>query len=942
MNEKRPAFAIVVLALGTLLSLLLAVPGDRVRAAAQPAELQPHITIDSLALSASAVEPAIVTRTLTLANTGSAVLQFRIVESSLLLGGPATVSAVAPAAAAREGEVQVDPRIGTELRAAGKTDFFVQMRAQADLSGAYRILDWSERGRYVYEALLAAARAQEPVVRYAQEQGLQVRTFLVNNAVLIQGGTARDVGRLAARADVARLRAVRAYPLAGAAPVAQGTLPVDAGAWAGSTGAAAPEAIGWNLGDLDPNHSLFGTEAARVWQELGVRGACPTCGSAGGGSIVVGIVDTGVYYEHEALVRQYRGTVGDGTFDHDYNWMQPGQLACGDGSTPCDWSGHGTGTAGLVVGETEDLVEQLGVAPGARWIACQGCDDKVGNACTDTTLMACADWMLAPTPTAGGAGNPDLRPHIVNNSWGGEGCDSWYLAQVQAWQAAGILPVFSAGNSTLCGGLGDPGDMIPSLAVAAHYMTGKNLYAGGPSCYANPPSCDAFLHQVKPNVNAPTYARTADRYAGFYRTMTGTSGSSPHAAGCAALLWSAQPALIGDLGATFTILEQTADRSLLDPWNAGECGRPACAGANAYPNYEYGWGYLDCYAAVDSLLVPWVRTSVISGSLAPGQARTIEVGFRCTPGSALPVQPLRGTLRITHNDASQDPMNVDLSFLCMATQPVPRWEQGAWINGQATANPAGPHPVRPGDSLVVVDRVGATFSETITATLGASWNSSALALMANEASAGTVTVAEGSLAWDLRDVAPNSTYVLTKTFQVQSGSWITTSLVENLAVEGAAEQLPAAAVELSHVQPPLAVSKSGPATGGPGEVLTLSLAVGSDGAVRDLVVLSDTLPAGMSFAGNLSATYGSAWQQDGTVYWQSHTGAGLALDLLPALPAQVTVTFDVLLEGSPGEVIRNTAELDWGLGQATAALDVRIAAPNVLYLPVIFRDSWED
>lgn len=910
MEDRRPALAAVVLALAMLLCLLLAVPGQPARAALRPAGSTPQLVIDSLSLSATVVAPGTVTRTLTLTNTGGGPLHFQIVESSLDLGGPTVVTAPARSFRTLEGPVQVDPQIEAELRAAGTVDFLVQMRTQADLSAAYSILDWTERGRYVYETLLAASRAQEPVLRYTRSRGLRARSFLINNALLIEGGSAGDVERLAARADVARLRAVRAYPLA------------EAGT------AAAPEAVGWNLGELDPNRGLFGTEAARVWQELGVRGE----------SIVVGIIDTGVYYAHEALVRQYRGNVGDGTFAHDYNWLQPGLRACGDGSAPCDWSGHGTGTAGLAVGETEDLVAQIGVAPGARWIACQGCDDRSANACTEDALMACGDWMIAPTRLDGVTGaNPDLRPHVVNNSWAGDGCDPWYLAYVEAWQAAGILPVFAAGNANLCSGLGSPGDLVPALSVAAHNLSGRNLYAGGPSCHADPPGCDLFLHQVKPNLNAPSYARTADGYPGFYQTLTGTSAASPHAAGCAALLWSLQPALIGDLGATFTILEQTADRSLLAAWNAGNCGRPACAGAEPYPNYEYGWGYLDCYAAADSLVVPWVEAAPVSGTIEPGQSRTVEVTFRCDLED-YPVQPLSGTLRIRHDDPGQDPLSVDLSFLCTITDPLPRWEQAISVNGRPGWPPAGPHDVRPGDTVVIVDRVGAIFSDTVTATLAASWNDD-LALVAAEAGTGTVIVdaGGGGLAWSLPAVVPNSTHLLTTTFRVGSGGWLTTAVSESLAVEDAVAQLPPRAVELRHVQPPLTLAKAGPAEARAGERATLSLTVDSDGAVRDLVVMTDTLPAGMAFAGNLTATFGTVWQQGDAVYWQSHGGETLDLPLLPALPDRIILSFDVLLEGAPGQVIRNTAELAWGLGRATAAHDVRIAWPYRYYLLPVFN-----
>ncbi len=102
--------------------------------------------------------------------------------------------------------------------------------------------------------------------------------------------------------------------------------------------------------------------------------------------------------------------------------------------------------------------------------------------------------------------------------------------------------------------------------------------------------------------------------------------------------------------------------------------------------------------------------------------------------------------------------------------------------------------------------------------------------------------------------------------------------------------------------------------------------------------MTDTLPAGMTFAGNLTATYGIASQQGNAIYWQSHAGETMDLPLLPALPDRVIVSFDVLLDGGLGQVIRNTAELDWGLGQATAVHDVRIAGPYNYYLPVIFHE----
>src|SRR5436305_528756 len=53
--------------------------------------------------------------------------------------------------------------------------------------------------------------------------------------------------------------------------------------------------------------------AQRVWNRFGDRGD----------GIVVANIDTGVQFDHPALVRQYRGNNGNGTFNHAYDWFDP-------------------------------------------------------------------------------------------------------------------------------------------------------------------------------------------------------------------------------------------------------------------------------------------------------------------------------------------------------------------------------------------------------------------------------------------------------------------------------------------------------------------------------------------------------------------------------------------------------------------------------------------
>jgi subtilisin family serine protease len=66
--------------------------------------------------------------------------------------------------------------------------------------------------------------------------------------------------------------------------------------------------------------------------------------------------------------------------------------------------------------------------------------------------------------------------------------------------------------------------------------------------------------------------------------------AGPHVAGVVALIWSANPDLIGDIQQTEQILIQSAQ-----PYT----GRaPACPGARDLPSTASGYGVVDAYRAV--------------------------------------------------------------------------------------------------------------------------------------------------------------------------------------------------------------------------------------------------------------------------------------------------------------------------------------------------------
>ncbi|WP_197523026.1 carboxypeptidase regulatory-like domain-containing protein [Actinokineospora pegani] len=459
-----------------------------------------------------------------------------------LLGSLTTPAAAAPGGAPPD---KIDERVAAALDTKDSADFWVSFTERADLSGPSRVADWNDRGRAVVDALRTTARRSQAAVREELDTAkISYQAFFIANAVKVSGGTEALAASLAAHGEVAAILPATTYELPKPLP-----------------GKAVSEvnSVEWGIAAIG---------ADRVWSEFGDRGE----------GIVVGNIDSGVEHTHPALVAQYRGNTGGGAFDHNHNWFDPAGVCATD--APCDNNGHGTHTMGTAVGD-DGAANQIGVAPGARWIAAKGCET---NGCSDASLLASGEWMLAPTDLSGADPRPDLRPHVVNNSWGssnGSSVDPWYRETVAAWRAAGMFPSFSNGNSgPSCDTAGSPGDNVETYASGSFTSSGRisSFSSRGPGENGD----------VKPNLAAPGEDVRSAVPGGGYELNSGTSMAAPHTSGTVALLWAAAPSLIGDLARTSELLDTTA----------ADVDATSCGGTAA-DNNIWGEGKLDAFTAVE-------------------------------------------------------------------------------------------------------------------------------------------------------------------------------------------------------------------------------------------------------------------------------------------------------------------------------------------------------
>lgn len=216
----------------------------------------------------------------------------------------------------------------------------------------------------------------------------------------------------------------------------------------------------------------------------------------GNRSILVAIVDTGVYYRHPDLSANY--------VPLGYDWVN-------DDSDPADDHGHGTHVAGIIAAVTNNSVGISGVAQvgvmAEKGLAHNGVGyaDDLANAIVHAV---------------------DQGARIISCSWGSSSDSQLIYDAVRYATNAGALVIAAAGNS------GNNEKQYPAAYSEVVAVTATNEKD-------KPASFTTYGDWV--DVAAPGTSVYSTFLWDTYVSFSGTSMAAPHVAGVAALVWSEYP-----------------------------------------------------------------------------------------------------------------------------------------------------------------------------------------------------------------------------------------------------------------------------------------------------------------------------------------------------------------------------------------------------------------
>jgi bacillopeptidase F len=299
------------------------------------------------------------------------------------------------------------------------------------------------------------------------------------------------------------------------------------------------------------------------------RVMAPSCWNAGytGEDVLIGHIYTGMDTSLPALQGNFSGWWKD--FDHGL-------------PEPYDSSGYGTFEIGIICGGDGlgPFSSDIGVAPDARMV--------VAKATSIEKIDSAMQWMADLKVDSG----VDIRAVVC--SWGSSNTTElhWWNA-CNIWKSLNILPVFAIGNFGPNPGLaGTPGNYPLCIGIGATDNVDDiaSFSSRGPAPNQSPWNETGNWYRndwnlTKPDISAPGVNVRSCWIDGTYPIMAGTSIANAHIGGAAAILYQRDSTLTPE--ELYNILLENADHP--------SQGEP-------YPNNNYGWGRLNVWKALQSIL----------------------------------------------------------------------------------------------------------------------------------------------------------------------------------------------------------------------------------------------------------------------------------------------------------------------------------------------------
>lgn len=291
----------------------------------------------------------------------------------------------------------------------------------------------------------------------------------------------------------------------------------------------------------------------------------------GDGSVVVGVIDSGVDYNHPDLKpnlwKNPGETAGNGIDDDGNGYKDDvyGWDFYNTDADPMDDNGHGTHVAGTIAAAGNNAIGVVGVNWNAKVMALKFLGaDGTGSL---SGAVGAINYATKMRTTYG------VNVRVTNNSWSGGGYSSSLYDAINKSGQAGMLFVAAAGNGG-SDGVGDDNDSSPSYPASYDL---PNVIAVAATDHKDQLASFSNFGATSVDLAAPGVSILSTTRGGNYGHSSGTSMAAPHVAGAAALAWSYAPsagystvrgAILNGVDAKTTLSNKVATGGRLNAYSA--------------------------------------------------------------------------------------------------------------------------------------------------------------------------------------------------------------------------------------------------------------------------------------------------------------------------------------------------------------------------------------